>query len=49
MSESLRKRVATAAVLIALLLVVLFWLPAGATVTVLTLVVLMGAWSGRHS
>ena len=44
MSESLRKRVATAAVLIALLLVVLFWLPAAATVAVLTLVVLMGAW-----
>ncbi|HEV7136821.1 MAG TPA: phosphatidate cytidylyltransferase [Steroidobacteraceae bacterium] len=44
MSESLRKRVATAAVLIALLLVVLFWLPAVATVAVLTLVVLMGAW-----
>ena len=44
MSESLRKRVATAAVLIALLLVVLFWLPAPATVAVLTFVVLMGAW-----
>lgn len=44
MSESLRKRVATAAVLIALLLVVLFWLPALATVAVLTIVVLMGAW-----
>jgi phosphatidate cytidylyltransferase len=43
-SESLRKRVVTAAILIALLLVVLFWLPAAATVTVLTLVVLMGAW-----
>jgi phosphatidate cytidylyltransferase len=43
-SESLRKRVATAAVLIALLLVVLFWLPAAATVVVLTLAVLMGAW-----
>lgn len=43
-SESLRKRVATAAVLIALLLVVLFWLPAAATVGLLTLVVLMGAW-----
>jgi phosphatidate cytidylyltransferase len=43
-SESLRKRVATAAVLIALLLVVLFWLPAVATVVVLTIVVLMGAW-----
>ncbi|HEY6516760.1 MAG TPA: phosphatidate cytidylyltransferase [Steroidobacteraceae bacterium] len=44
MSESLRKRVATAAVLIALLLVVLFWLPAVAAVAVLTIVVLMGAW-----
>ena len=44
MSESLRKRVATAAVLIVLLLVVLFWLPAVATVALLTLVVLMGAW-----
>ncbi|HEY7888249.1 MAG TPA: phosphatidate cytidylyltransferase [Steroidobacteraceae bacterium] len=44
MTESLRKRVATAAVLIALLLVVLFWLPAVATVAVLTFVVLMGAW-----
>jgi phosphatidate cytidylyltransferase len=43
-SESLRKRVATAAVLIALLLAVLFWLPAAATVAVLTLVVLGGAW-----
>ncbi len=44
MSESLRKRIATAAVLIALLLAVLFWLPAGATVALLTLVVLVGAW-----
>jgi len=43
-SESLRKRVTTAAILIALLLAVLFWLPAGATVAVLTFVVLMGAW-----
>jgi phosphatidate cytidylyltransferase len=43
-SESLRKRVATAAVLIALLLVVLFWLPAAATVALLTGVVLIGAW-----
>jgi phosphatidate cytidylyltransferase len=43
-SESLRKRVTTAAVLIALLLVVLFRLPAVATVAVLTIVVLMGAW-----
>ncbi len=44
MSESLRKRVATAAVLIVLLLAVLFWLPAIGTVMLLTLVVLMGAW-----
>ncbi|MGA7540524.1 MAG: phosphatidate cytidylyltransferase [Steroidobacteraceae bacterium] len=44
MSETLRKRVATAAVLIALLLAVLFWLPAAATVGLLTLVVLVGAW-----
>jgi phosphatidate cytidylyltransferase len=43
-TESLRKRIVTAAVLIALLLAVLFWLPAGATVALLTLVVLMGAW-----
>jgi phosphatidate cytidylyltransferase len=43
-SESLRKRVATAIVLIALLLVVLLWLPAAATVALLTLAVLGGAW-----
>ena len=44
MSESLRNRVATAAVLIALLLAVLFWLPVAATVALLTVVVLVGAW-----
>lgn len=44
MSESLRKRIITAATLIALLLAVLFWLPAAATVLVLTVVVLVGAW-----
>ena len=44
MSESLRKRITTAATLIVLLLAVLFWLPAFATVALLTLVVLMGAW-----
>ena len=44
MSESLRKRVATAVVLIALLVAVLFWLPAAATVGLLTLVVFAGAW-----
>jgi phosphatidate cytidylyltransferase len=43
-SESLRKRITTAAILIALLLGVLFWLPAAATVVLLTLVVLAGAW-----
>jgi phosphatidate cytidylyltransferase len=43
-SESLRKRAATAIVLIALLLVVLLWLPAAATVALLTLAVLGGAW-----
>jgi phosphatidate cytidylyltransferase len=43
-SESLRKRITTAATLIVLLLAVLFWLPAFATVALLTLVVLMGAW-----
>jgi phosphatidate cytidylyltransferase len=43
-SESLRKRIVTAAVLIALLLAVLFWLPAAATIALLTVVVLMGAW-----
>jgi phosphatidate cytidylyltransferase len=43
-SESLRKRVATAAVLIALLLAVLFWLPTAVMVAVLTVVVLAGAW-----
>jgi phosphatidate cytidylyltransferase len=43
-SGTLRKRVATAAVLIALLLAVLFWLPAIATTMLLTLIVLMGAW-----
>ena len=44
MSESLRKRIATAAVLIALLLAVLFALPEAATLGLLTLVVLLGAW-----
>ncbi|MDA8350834.1 MAG: hypothetical protein M0038_18915, partial [Pseudomonadota bacterium] len=44
MSDSLRHRVATAAVLIALLLAVLFALPARATLGVLTLIVLLGAW-----
>ncbi len=44
MSESLRNRVITAAVLIALLLVVLFVLPPIATLALLTLIVLLGAW-----
>lgn len=44
MSDSLRARVITAAVLIALLLAVLFGLPASATVIVLALTVLVGAW-----
>jgi len=43
-SDSLRHRVATAAVLIAVLLAVLFALPARATLGVLTLIVLLGAW-----
>ena len=43
-SESLRKRVITAAVLAVALLAVLFWLPATATVVALTALVLMGAW-----
>ena len=40
MAESIKKRVATAAVLIAALLVVVLWLPAKATVIALTVVVL---------
>ena len=44
MSESLRSRVITAAVLIGLLLAVLFGLPPSATVIVLALTVLIGAW-----
>jgi len=43
-TESLRKRVITAVVLALALLAVLFWLPAAATVVVLTGLVLMGAW-----
>jgi phosphatidate cytidylyltransferase len=43
-SESLRTRVLTAAVLVASLLVVLFALPATATLLVLTFIVLAGAW-----
>ena len=44
MSDSLRKRVLTAVVLAAVLLAILFGLPAGWTVAVLTLLVLAGAW-----
>jgi phosphatidate cytidylyltransferase len=43
-SEALRKRVITAAVLALALLFVLLALPAGVTVAVISLVVLMGAW-----
>lgn len=44
MTEALRKRILTAVVLAVLLLAVLFWLPAWATVVVVTLLVLAGAW-----
>ena len=44
MSDSLRKRIITAAILIALLLVVLLALPSLATVILLTVAVLIGAW-----
>ena len=44
MTESLRKRVLTAVVLAAVLLAILFGLPAGWSVAVLTLLVLAGAW-----
>jgi phosphatidate cytidylyltransferase len=44
MAESIKKRVATAAVLIVALLIVVLWLPAKATVIALTVVVLAGAW-----
>lgn len=44
MTEALRKRVLTAVVLAALLLVVLLWLPPWVTVAVFTLTVLLGAW-----
>jgi len=43
-SEALRKRIVTAVVLGATLLAVLFLLPPAATVLVLTVVVLLGAW-----
>jgi phosphatidate cytidylyltransferase len=44
MAEGIKKRVTTAVVLVAILLAVVLWLPPGATVAVLTLVVLAGAW-----
>ena len=44
MSDPLRKRIVTAALLIALLLIVLLALPVAATVVLLTLTVLAGAW-----
>jgi phosphatidate cytidylyltransferase len=43
-SESLRKRILTAAVLIAVLLSVLLWLPPAATVILVSAIVLLGAW-----
>jgi phosphatidate cytidylyltransferase len=43
-SEALRKRVLTGLVLAAALLAILLWLPAPATVVVLTVLVLAGAW-----
>jgi phosphatidate cytidylyltransferase len=43
-TEALRKRILTAAALAGVLLAVLFWLPAWATVVVATLLVLAGAW-----
>ncbi|HEY0767197.1 MAG TPA: phosphatidate cytidylyltransferase [Steroidobacteraceae bacterium] len=44
MAEALRKRVLTGVVLAAVLLAILLWLPAGATVAVMTALVLAGAW-----
>jgi phosphatidate cytidylyltransferase len=43
-SDTLRKRVFTAVVLAAALLAILLWLPEWATVAVVTLIVLFGAW-----
>jgi phosphatidate cytidylyltransferase len=43
-TDALRKRVLTAVVLGAVLLAIVLWLPAGATVGVVTLLVLAGAW-----
>ncbi len=44
MTEALRQRILTAVVLVVVLLAVLLWLPPWATVAVITLVVLAGAW-----
>jgi len=44
MADSIKKRVTTAAVLVALLLAVILWLPPEATVVAVTLVVITGAW-----
>ena len=44
MTDALRKRVLTAVVLAVVLLAIVLWLPAGATVGVMTLLVLAGAW-----
>jgi phosphatidate cytidylyltransferase len=44
MADSIKKRVLTAAVLIAVLLAVVLWLRPEATIVALTLVVLAGAW-----
>src|SRR6516164_7560347 len=43
-NDTLRKRVLTAVVLAAALLAILLWLPDWATVAVVTLIVLFGAW-----
>jgi len=43
-SDALRQRIVTAAVLIVALLVIVLWLPPAVTVIVLTLLVLAGAW-----
>jgi phosphatidate cytidylyltransferase len=44
MTESLRKRIITAAILVVVLLGILLWLPPVATVIVVTALVLTGAW-----
>jgi phosphatidate cytidylyltransferase len=44
MTESLRKRIITAVILVVVLLAILLWLPPFATVIVVTALVLTGAW-----